>query len=78
MRHPNSLEKGFKADVKGDGFDVAGDACGWRVSWHGVRLKGENKRVFMLCSYGRIFIFAKQYLTNQQREELRRLSGLGH
>jgi len=63
--------------VSDDGFDVAGDTCTWRVRWQGVRLKAENKRVFMFCSYGTIFIFGKQYLANEQQEELRRLGGLG-
>jgi hypothetical protein len=69
--------KRFKANVRDDGFDVTGDGCSWRVAWQGVRLKSEGKRVFMLCSYGTVFIFGKQYLTDEQQTKLRDLSGLG-
>jgi len=68
--------KKFKVDVNEDGFDVAGDTCSWRVKWQGVRFKGENERVFMFYSYGTVFMFGKQYLTNEQQRELRSLSGL--
>jgi hypothetical protein len=69
--------KKFRAVLGEHGFDVTGDGCSWRVEWQGVRFKGENKRVFMVCSFGTIFIFSKQYLTNHQQAELRGLAGLG-
>ena len=69
--------KRFKADVTEDGFEVAGDLCSWRVRWPSVRLKGENERVFMLYSESTIFIFGKKYLSDEQQQELRSLSGLG-
>lgn len=72
------IDKTFKAEVTWDGFEVAGDMCSWRVQWQGIRLRGEDKRVFMFCSFGTIFMFGKQYMTNEQQENLRSLSGLGH
>jgi hypothetical protein len=68
--------KRFTADANEDGFEVMGDLYSWRVRWPGVRLKGENERVFMLYSQGTIFMFGKTYLNNEQQQELRRLSGL--
>ena len=66
----------FRADVKDDGFDVVGELWSWRVRWSGVRLKGEDKRVFMLSSQGTIFMFGKKYLTEEQQNELRRLASI--
>jgi hypothetical protein len=63
--------KRFKADVNEDGFEVTGDLCSWRIRWPGVRLKCENKRVFMLYSAGTIFMFGKKYLNDEQQQELR-------
>jgi len=68
--------KRFKADVGEDGFEVTGDVCSWRVRWSGVRVKGENEQVFMLYSHGTMFMFGKKFLSSEQQEELRRLSGL--
>jgi hypothetical protein len=68
--------KRFKADVTADGLDVTGDLRSWHVRWPGMRLKGENERVFMFYSSGTMFIFGKEYLTNQQQRELRDFSGL--
>jgi hypothetical protein len=66
----------FTADTNEDGFEVTGDLYSWRVRWPGVRMKGENERVFMLYSQGTIFMFGKKYLNSEQEQELRRLSGL--
>jgi hypothetical protein len=68
--------KGFRADVGEDGFEVTGDVCSWRVRWSGVCVKGENEQVFMLYSHGTMFMFGKKFLSSEQKEELRRLSGL--
>ncbi|HXQ26667.1 MAG TPA: YcxB family protein [Candidatus Acidoferrales bacterium] len=68
--------KGFEADVDENGFEVKGDFCDWRVRWPGVRLKGEDDRVFIFTSGGTIFTFGKKYLNSGQQQELRRLSGL--
>ncbi len=71
--------KRFKADIDKDGFEVEGDLCAWRVRWPGVKLKGENERVFILFAANTIFMFGKNYLDEGQQQELRRLSGLqGH
>ena len=67
----------FKADVNDDSFEVTGELCSWRVRWPGVQLKGESEHIFMLYSEGTIFMFGKKYLSNEQQQELRRLSGLG-
>jgi len=68
--------KRFTVDANEDGFEVTGDLYSWRVRWPGVRLKAENEQVFMLCSQGTIFMFGKKFLTDEQQQELRRLSGL--
>lgn len=68
--------KKFKADVGEESFEVTGDDCSWRVRWVGVRVKGENEQVFLLKSYGTLFVFGKEYLSTEQQEHLRRLSGL--
>jgi hypothetical protein len=68
--------KKYQADLNQDGFEVAGDLRSWRVRWEGVRLKGENEQVFILYSAGTLFMFGKKYLSNEQQQELRRLSGL--
>lgn len=66
----------FKADVSQDRFEVVGENCTWQVQWSGVRLKGENEKVFVFCSTGgTIFMFGKKYLTDEQQQELRRLAG---
>jgi hypothetical protein len=68
--------KRFTVDANQDGFEVTGDLYSWRVRWPGVRLKAENEHVFMLYSQGTIFMFGKKFLSSEQQEELRRLSGL--
>jgi hypothetical protein len=68
--------KKFTAYVHEDGFEVVGKLCRWHVQWAGVRLKGENERVFMLYSGGTVFMFGKRYLNEDQQEELRWLSDL--
>ena len=68
--------RSFKADVSEKGFEVTGDLCSRQVQWPGVRLKGENEQVFMLYSSGTIFMFGKKYLSSEQQQYLRKLSGL--
>ena len=68
--------KRFTVDANEDGFEVTGDFYSWRVQWPGVRFKAENEQVFMLYSQGTIFMFGKKYLTYEQQQELRKLSGL--
>jgi hypothetical protein len=68
--------KRFTADADADGFEVTGDLYSWRVRWPGVQLKAENEQVFMLYSRGTIFMFGKKFLTSEQQDELRKLSGL--
>jgi hypothetical protein len=66
--------KSYHAEVDENGFSVSGDACSWRVPWTEVRLKGEDKRVFMFKGKGTIFSFGKKYLTDQQQKEIRRFA----
>lgn len=68
--------KRYRAEVCEEGFEVTGDVCTWRVRWQGAQVKGENKRVFVFYGANTIFIFGKKYLTGDQQEELRRLSGI--
>jgi len=66
----------FAADVDENGFEIKGEFCDWRVKWLGVTLRGEDRRVFIFVSGGTIFIFGKKFLSGEQQEDLRRLSGL--
>ncbi len=68
--------KSFTAEVDQTGFQVEGEYHKWRVEWPGVSLKAEDKRVFIFVSGGTIFIFGKKFLTREQQEDLRKLSGL--
>lgn len=68
--------KKFSAEINSAGFEVVGELCSWKVEWPGVRCKGENDKVFVLCSAGTVFMFGKKYLSDPQQQELRRLSGL--
>jgi hypothetical protein len=64
--------KKYQAELDESGFLVSGDSCSWRVAWSEVHLKGENKRVFIFCAKGSIFIFGKKYLTDEQQRDIRR------
>ena len=66
----------YRAKVVKDGFEVLGENQSWRAVWPTVSSKGEDDRVFMFYSGGIIFIFAKRYLADAQKQELRALSGL--
>jgi hypothetical protein len=68
--------KRFTTEANEDGFEVTGALHSWRVRWPGVRFKAEDEKVFMLYSQGTIFMFGKKFLSSEQQEELRRLSGL--
>jgi hypothetical protein len=68
--------KKFMADVNRDGFEVTSELWSWGVRWPGVRLKGEEERVFIFSSQATVFMFGKRFLNNEQQEDLRRLSGL--
>lgn len=75
-RKSEVVGKRFNAEITEGGFEVTGDLYSWRVRWRGVRVKGENELVFMLCSNQTIFMFGKKYLSSDQQEQLRKLSGL--
>jgi hypothetical protein len=64
--------KFYRAELDATGFRVTGDDCGWQVLWQGVNLKGEDRSVFSLFAANTVFIFGKQYLTEEQQRELRR------
>lgn len=68
--------KNYHAELDEDGFSVTGDSCSWRVLWSEVRHKGENKRVFIFCAKGSIFIFGKKYLTDEQQRDARQFLGM--
>jgi hypothetical protein len=70
--------KVFAALVDLNGFQIEGECFKWSVEWPGVASKGEDKQVFIFVSGGIIFIFGKKFLTNEQQDELRKLSGLHH
>jgi hypothetical protein len=68
--------KRYKAEANQEGFCIAADSCSWSVRWPGVGLRGEDTLVFMLYSEGTVFIFGKRYLSGDQQEQFRRLSGI--
>jgi hypothetical protein len=68
--------KKYHAELDESGFSVSGDACSWRVLWAEARLKGEDKRVFMFCGKGTVFMFGKRYLTDQQQKEIRQFAAM--
>jgi hypothetical protein len=68
--------KRFKAEVNESGFGVEGELCAWRIPWQGVKVKGEHEIVFMFYSANTVFAFGKRFLSAEEQEELRRLSGL--
>lgn len=67
----------FAAEVDNEGFKVVADLCSWQIPWRGVKLRGENDRVFVFYSANTLFIFGKRYLNESQQEEIRKLSGIG-
>jgi|SRR5579864_1376654 len=68
--------KRFTANTNQDGVEITSGSWSWRVPWRGVRLKAEDERVFMIYSFGTMFIFGKKYLTDEQQQELRKFLGL--
>jgi hypothetical protein len=69
--------KSFMADVDETGFKVAGEFQEWRVKWPGVRLRGEDKKVFIFLAGGTLYIFGKKFLSAEQQQILRILGGFG-
>ena len=63
--------KKYSAEIDESGFSVSGDGCSWRVRWTDALHKGEDKRVFMFCAKGTMFIFGKKFLTDEQQQTLR-------
>jgi len=68
--------KKYHAELDENGFSVTGDSCSWRVLWTEVSLKGENKCVFMFSAKSTIFIFGKQYLTDEQQKDIRQFAAM--
>lgn len=68
--------KKYHAELDENGFSVAGDSCTWQVLWTEVPLRGENKCVFMFSAKGVIFMFGKQYLTDEQHKDIRRFAAM--
>jgi hypothetical protein len=73
--HSGLAGKTYHAELDENGFAVSGDDCSWRVPWAEAQLKGEDNRVFAFSGKNTIFIFGKQYLTDEQQKEIRRLAG---
>lgn len=68
--------KTYHAEVDEHGLSVTGNACSWRALWTETSVKRENKRVFLFAGKETLFTFGKQYLTEEQQNELRRLAAL--
>jgi hypothetical protein len=66
--------KTYHAEADESGFSVTGNSCSWRALWTETSVKRENKRVFLFVAKETLFIFGKQYLTEEQQNELRRLA----
>ena len=76
IAHLRFVGKSFQADADENGFHITGEFFEWRVKWPAVRLKGEDERVFMFVAGGTVYIFGKKFLSSDQQQELRRISGL--
>lgn len=63
----------FTAEIDEHALQIETANWGWRVPWDGVRQKAENDRVFMIYSFGTMFILGKRYLGPEQQREIRRL-----
>jgi hypothetical protein len=68
--------KSYKADLDENRLRIVGEFCEWTVKWPGVKIKGEDERVFFFYAANSIFIFGKKFLNGEQQEELRKLGGL--
>jgi hypothetical protein len=68
--------KKYHAELDENGFSVTGDSCSWSVPWTEVHLKGENKCVFMFNAKATVFMFGKQYLTNEQQKNIRQFAAM--
>jgi hypothetical protein len=68
--------KTYLANVNAERLNIAGDDATWSRPWAEVSSKGEDRQLFMFSSRGTLFIFAKRYLTDEQQQELRSLTGL--
>lgn len=66
----------YHASLNQEGFKVEGPNRSWKNPWTDVSSKGEDHQVFMFLSHGTLFIFAKRYLAEEQRQTLRMLAGL--
>jgi len=64
------------ANVNEEGLNITGDDETWSRPWADISSRGEDKQLFMFYSRGTLFIFAKRYLTSEQQQELRSLTGL--
>jgi hypothetical protein len=67
--------KTFEAEVDEQGLTITGKDWNCHLQWPAVVVKGENEEVIVFYGTGTIFMFGKRYLTHDQLEELRRLSG---
>ena len=69
-------KRSYKAEIDEIGLAVARELCEWRIQWPAVQFKAEGERVFIFHAANAILIFGKKFLSGEQQEELRRLSGL--
>jgi hypothetical protein len=68
--------KKSQANVNGEGLNITGDNEKWSRPWADISSRGEDKRLFMFYSRGTLFIFPKQYLNDEQQQELRSLASV--
>jgi hypothetical protein len=75
-RSTNVAGETYIAEVRSDGFDVRHPSYSWSVQWSAVQVKAEADCALMLASECTIFMWGKQYLTEEQQEQIRLLAGL--
>jgi hypothetical protein len=66
----------FQMEADEKGFEVNADTWNRRIQWSDISLKGENKHVFIVYPESFIYMIGKQYLTEEQQQEFRKLAGL--
>ena len=68
--------KRFEATVDEGGIEAKEEFFCMTTKWAGVKLKAESDLMFIYSASDRIFMFGKQYLSSEQQQDLRKLSGL--
>jgi hypothetical protein len=70
--------KRFRAELNAEGFEVVEEFETNRIRWAGLKIKGENEQVVILCQGPgqSLHMFGKKYMTAEQQHEFRKLAGM--